>query len=97
MLSFELCISESYNTKDVVDEWGCAFVYGENGHGVEYNFCRDQCGDHSAIYYFKTEEYLSVNYDQFVPYEIDFESETWEDELKEKMVEVFNDFESKEV
>lgn len=98
---FELNMDESYDDIVNIDEWGCAFLYGENGNGVEYNFCRElflsEYSDCSAIYYFKDEEYLSTNYDEYVHYEIDFDNDNWKQELKNAMIKALKHFERKEV
>lgn len=91
---FELNMDEFYRDIDIIDEWGSAFLYGENGNGVEYNFCRDGFDDCSAIYYFKQDEdYLSTNYDEYVHYEIDFDNENWEQKLIDAMIEALENFE----
>ena len=95
---FELNMDESYADIENIDEWGSAFLQGENGGGVEYNFCKDSNDDCSAIYYFEQdEEYLSTNYDEDVHYEIDFNNENWEQELIDAMVKALECFEKKEV
>ena len=92
---FELCMNESYNEYDNIDEWGCAFLYTNVHRGVEYNFCRQSGGDYSAIYWFNIDEYLNTDYDRFISYTIDFENKNWEQELKNKMIEVYEYFEKR--
>ena len=93
-MEFKLNINDTYKNFNNIDEWGCAFVFDEND-GVEYNYCRDNNEDYSAIYYFASDEYLSTNYDEFVHYEIDFNNENWQLELKREMEKVLKHFQQK--
>lgn len=94
-MRFELNIDDRYADMDMVDEWGCAYYYGDNGTGVEYNLYRDDMDNCSAIYWFESDEYLSTNYDEYVHYEIDFSDDEWEYKLQSKMEEVYNYFRKK--
>ena len=84
-MEFELNINDAYKNFNNIDEWGCAFLFDDDSNcGVEYNFCIDDSENCCAIYYFE-DMYIYTNYDKCVHYEIDFNSTTWEMDLKEAM------------
>ena len=94
-MKFELNINDEYKNINNIDEWGCAFVF-HDGNGVEYNYCRENNEDYSAIYYFTYDEingHINTNYNAFVRYKIDFKDINWKSELKNTMEKVLNNFE----
>lgn len=54
---FECFLSQGYKHLTDVDEWGSACVLTEDEKlGVEYNYCRDDGFDESAMYLMKYNE-----------------------------------------
>lgn len=85
---FECSMSEEYKDYKIHDEWGCAFLWLGEFIGVEYNFCIDNDYTACAIYkikFNKDEHYMTTDYDTFVHYDIDFNSENWKNELENAM------------
>ena len=90
---FECNISDEYKDKET-DEWGCAFVWLDN-IGVEYNFCIDGGINSCAIYKMKLNEetdYMEIDYDTFIHYEINFSNKNWIEELKNAMCKALIEF-----
>ena len=94
---FELNISKEYQKKEVWDEWGMAYIFGDK-LGAEYNYYVDvnykQDGteeriDASAIYLMWEEDnwFWETDTDYFEHYEIEWDKEDWAERLKNKMIE----------
>lgn len=94
---FELNMSKEYQKKEVWDEWGMAYVFGDK-FGAEYNYYVDvnykQDGteeriDASAIYLMWEEDngFWETDVDCFEHYEIEWDKEDWAERLKNKMIE----------
>lgn len=102
---FELYMDSSYKELCDCDEWGCAIVSVTDpnvgiddkewrNYGAEYNFCKDNGEDSSAIYLFDdTMDSSHTYHDVYEHYEIDFEDEDWENKLKQAMLGFVKDCE----
>lgn len=84
---FECNIDTDVQNEQFHDEWGAAFVwYGDIG--VEYNYCIESGHNCSAIY--KTvmdDDVMATDYNSYVHYEIDFNNENWQKQLRTAMCE----------
>lgn len=85
MYEFE-CNIERPDT-DCVDEWGAAFVWLGEDIGVEYNLYIDGDNNCSAIYKTQMNDdgYMATDYSSFIHYEIDFDTDDWQEKLKTAM------------
>lgn len=85
---FECNLEQHYKYMQT-DEWGSAFIWVDD-FGAEYNFCIDGTVNSCAIY--KTQinpetEYVEIDYDTFIHYEIDFDDLSWKKKLENAMCE----------
>ena len=91
---FECNISNEYSNNQNCDEWGAAFLWGDDGSlGVEYNFCIDGSTNSSAIYKMQMkDEYMETDYSTFIHYEIDFSKDDWQAILAQSMIQAYKKF-----
>lgn len=84
---FDCDMNNDYKDYYCCDEWGCAYIWLDESHGAEYNFCIDNGNNCSAIYksVVNDEGYLETDYSAFEHYEIDFNNANWEMELEKAM------------
>lgn len=86
---FECNIDSDVQNENFHDEWGAAFVwYGDIG--VEYNFCIESDYNCSAIYKTEMDDencFMVTDYNSFIHYEIDFNNENWQKQLRIAMCE----------
>ena len=92
---YEINIDESKVDKSCIDEWGAAYLWIDDDHGVEYNLCYDNGECESAIYKALYTEYLETDYNSFSAYEIDFSDKDWKEKLVDEMERVALEFFSK--
>ena len=89
---YEINIDESYANTET-DEWGAAFLWLNDDHGVEYNFAIDSGTNCSAIYKLDISgEYAETDTSTFSHYEIDFNNKDWKLELVKEMTKVAKQF-----
>ena len=99
-MEYEINISSKYKNKNCIDEWGAAFVWLDDDHGVEYNYCYDNGKCCSAIYKMEMkynypkypDGYMETDYSTFEHYEIDFTDKDWEQNLVDEMIRVAKKF-----
>lgn len=85
---FEHYLSKELSEEDGWDEWGAGFCWLNGDIGVEYNFCFHKGEeDYSAIYYMHLDDndYMATDHDRYIPYEIDFSDENWEEKFEDAM------------
>lgn len=88
--SFECNMTEEYESYEIYDEWGCAYVWFGGNRGAEYNFCIDELDNYSAFYKMELNEktgYMETDYDSNIHYEIDFNESNWKEKLENAMCE----------
>lgn len=104
---YEVNIDKSYKDKET-DEWGCAFLWLDDDHGVEYNYCVDSFHNRtmncSAIYatYMdhapafdddsEMDRYMETDTSKYVHYEIDFDDDEWKEKLVVAMLKAAYEF-----
>lgn len=85
-MDYEININNEYKDIETIDEWGCAYLVDDiNDDGVEYNYCKEDGTDYSAIYYNRYNKYMYTYYNTFIHYEIDFDDKNWESKLENAM------------
>lgn len=92
-MEYEVNISPSDVDKKYMDEWGAAFLWLDDDHGVEYNLAYDTGECCSAIYKMEFDgEYMQTDPSTFSHYEIDFDDLDWEAKLVKEMEKVALEF-----
>lgn len=76
---------------DNYESWGMGLVWFKDDEsiGAEYNLCLEDGENYSAIYRSVITEdgYLSADYDDYIPYKIDFTDKDWEVKFEDAMCE----------
>lgn len=94
-IEFERLVRE----QEDVDEWGVVqCVCDSLGIGVEYNFCIEwyhgEFYDSSAFYtmrYNPDDDIWETDYDDFVPYKIDYWAPDWREQIEQFAISLLED------
>ena len=90
---YEININPSEVDKQCTDDWGAAFLWLDDTHGVEYNLCYDNEECESAIYQTTMSDgVLDTDTCTCSHYEIDFSDKNWKRNLINEMERVALEF-----